>query len=153
MTDPHQPTDTELRTLLEGARTIAVLGASARPNRAGHYVPLYLQEQGFDLLPVNPQYLGEELFGRPCVGALADLRRPVDIVDVFRRSQDLPGHLADLLAMDPLPRAVWFQLGIRNDPVAEALRQAGIDVVQDRCLMVDHRRLLPVAPGAAATGD
>ncbi len=142
MNGPRTHTDEELRALLERSHTIAVLGASPRPERAAHYVPRYLQEQGYELLPVNPQYAPQEVFGHPSASNLADLDRAVDIVDVFRRSQDLPGHVEDILAMKPPPAVVWFQLGIRNDEVANALSAAGIDVVQDRCIMVDHRNLL-----------
>lgn len=141
MIDPERPSQPELRDLLERTRNIAVLGASSRTDRAAYYVPAYLHEHGFRILPVNPQREGEELFGESVTATLAELDAPVDLIDVFRRSEDVSGHLDDILALDPPPRAVWMQLGIRNDEAATALRAAGILVVQDRCLMVDHRKL------------
>ncbi|MGH9464044.1 MAG: CoA-binding protein [Thermoanaerobaculia bacterium] len=131
----------EVRRVLEECGTIAVLGAhTARPKPA-HYVPDYLAGQGYRILPVNPVFLGERAWGEPFAGRLADLGRPVDVVEVFRRSEHLPSHLADLLAMRPAPRGVWLQLGIRHDAVAQRLVDAGIDVVQDRCMLADHRAL------------
>lgn len=148
MTEPASTTNTRLRELLERTKTIAVLGASGRDGRPANYVPAYLSERGYEILPVSPRWRGQELFGRETVAALGDLEQEVDLVDVFRRSEDLPAHLPELLAMRPLPKAVWFQLGIRNDDVADALRAAGVDVVQDRCIMVDHRQLMGVADAA-----
>ncbi|RMG14297.1 MAG: CoA-binding protein [Deltaproteobacteria bacterium] len=124
---------------LARARTIAVLGASAKPGRPAHYVPAYLAAQGYRILPVNPVYAGEVLFGSPVRSSLREIDEPVDILDVFRRAEDLPAHLPEILAMRPLPGLVWFQLGIQNDAVARALGEAGIDVVQDRCTLADHR--------------
>lgn len=103
-------------------------------------VPRYLDRVGFDLIPVPVYYPEvETILGRPVFRRLVDVPGQVDLVDVFRKSADLAGHLDDLLAKRPA--AVWLQSGIRDDAFAEALMAAGIDVVQDRCLMVDHRRL------------
>jgi uncharacterized protein len=137
-----------VRRVLEDARTIAVLGAHVDPDKPAHYVPDYLAEQGYRIFPVNPAFAGQELWGRPVVATLAELDTPIDLVDVFRRPDMIPGHLDDILAMQPLPKVVWFQLGIRNDQVARQLIAAGIDVVQDRCTLADHRvfRLGPVTP-------
>ena len=126
--------------LLARARVVAVLGAQRDAQLPAHYVPDYLHRQGYRILPVNPNHLGETLWGEPFRATLGELAEPVDIVDVFRRAEHLDDHLAELLAMQPAPRAVWFQLGIRNDRVAAALAAAGLDVVQDRCTMADHRR-------------
>ncbi|NLG09380.1 MAG: CoA-binding protein [Deinococcales bacterium] len=141
---PDAPPDQELERLLAEVRTIAVIGASAREGRPANYVPAYLREQGYDVVGVNPTAAGGTLFGQPAVATLAELDRPVDLVNVFRRDADIPGHLDDILALEPRPRAVWIQLGLRNDAVAARLRAEGITVVQDRCLMVEHRRLLGV---------
>jgi predicted CoA-binding protein len=137
-----------VRRVLEDARTIAVLGAHVDPDKPAHYVPDYLAEQGYRIFPVNPAFAGQELWGRPVVATLAELDTPIDLVDVFRRPDVIPGHLDDILAMQPLPKLVWFQLGIRNDQVARQLVAAGIEVVQDRCTLADHRvfRLGPVTP-------
>jgi predicted CoA-binding protein len=88
---------------------------------------------------VNPKL--DAVLGEPVVASLAELREPCDLLDVFRAAEHLPAHVDEILGMQTPPRTVWFQLGIRHDPSAERLAAAGIDVVQDRCLMVDHRRL------------
>ncbi len=142
----------QAKRLLSEARTIAVLGASTRTYRPAHYVPAYLAEQGYRVLPVNPQHEGDELFGERVKRLLADVPGPVDIVDVFRRSEHLPAHIDDILAMQPWPKVVWFQSGIVNDEVARALEDKGIHVVQDRCTYADHRRFgLPRVDGRAQT--
>lgn len=119
---------------------VAVLGASVRTGRAGNYVPRYLHGEGFDIHPVNPDYAGQDLFGIRVVPHLSDVPLPIDVIDVFRRSEHLPTHLPEILALDPLPRAVWFQKGVRHDEVAARLSEAGIEVVQDRCMLADHQR-------------
>lgn len=126
---------------LRSARTVAVLGAHHDASRAACYVPDYLHAQGYRVLPVNPALVGKTLWGEPVRETLASLGERVDIVDVFRRPDLLPGHLADILAMSPRPRIVWLQLGIRNDAFARDLMAAGIDVVQDRCALADHRAM------------
>jgi len=126
---------------LAAARVIAVLGAHDDPSRPAFYVPSYLNDHGYRVLPVNPGRVGVQLFGEPVTATLAELAVPVDIVDVFRPGHALPGHLDDLLAMKPLPRVVWFQSGVANAQVAASLRAAGIAVVEGRCAMVEHRRL------------
>lgn len=128
-----------IRTILETSPTIAVLGIHVDTFKPAHYVPEYLHQQGYRVLGVNPAFAGQVLFGNPVVAHLEDLREPVDIVDVFRRPTALPGHLPELLALHP--PVVWFQLGIRNDAVASELEAAGIEVVQSRCTLADHRRL------------
>lgn len=126
--------------VLARSRVVAVLGAQRDPSLPAHYVPQYLHRHGYRILPVNPTHLGHELWGERFRGHLTELGEPVDLVDVFRRPDALDDHLADFLAMQPRPRTVWFQLGIRNDRVAAALAAAGIDVVQDRCTKADHAR-------------
>ena len=128
--------------ILAATRRVAVLGIKTE-SQAGQpsiEVPRYMQEQGFDIVPV-PVYFPDvtTILGRPVVRRLADVSPPADMVNVFRRSQDVAAHLDDLLAARPA--VVWMQLGISNDTVAHTLAQAGIKVVQNRCLMVDHARL------------
>jgi predicted CoA-binding protein len=134
-------TDAGVSRLLAGVRRVAVLGikTEAQGDQAAFYVAKYVADHGAEVVPV-PVYFPEvrEILGRPVYRRVADVPGEVDLVDVFRRPQDIPSHLDDLLAKRP--RAVWFQLGIRNDAAAEALARAGIQVVQDRCLMVDWRR-------------
>jgi predicted CoA-binding protein len=127
-------------TFLHQTRTIAVLGAHPNPAKAAFYVPEYLARKGYTVLPVNPAYAGQVLWGQPVVSKLTDLAVPLDIVEVFRRSEALPDHLEEILAVRP--KLVWLQSGIANQAFAEALQQAGIQVVQNRCLMVVHRQLM-----------
>jgi len=132
--------DQRLREILEQSKTIAVLGAHDQPQRAAFYVPEYLRQQGYRVLPVNPRLAGLTLFGERVRASLAELGETVDLLDVFRGARHLPAHLDEMLAAKP--KVVWFQLGIREDAVAAALTAAGIEVVQDRCTLADHRRLL-----------
>lgn len=133
--------DAGLRALCRSLKRVAVLGikTEAQAGQPAFYVPQYLQRAGIEVVPV-PVYYPEvtEILGQPVYRKIADVPGDLDLVDVFRRSDDVPGHLDDLLAKKP--RAVWMQLGIRHDPTAETLAKAGILVVQDRCLMVEHRR-------------
>jgi hypothetical protein len=136
--------DAKVRDLLARTRRIAVLGikTEAQADRPAFYVPRFLAERGLEIVPVPVYYPdAKEILGRPVYRRVSDVPGPVDLVDVFRRSADVAGHVEDLLGKRP--RAVWLQLGIRNDAAAEALAKAGILVVQDRCLMVDWRRLGP----------
>jgi predicted CoA-binding protein len=132
----------QIRDLILQSRRIAVLGikTEAQAGQPAYYVPEYLVRAGFDIIPV-PVYYPEvkEILGRKVFRKLTDIPDEVDLVDVFRRSRDIPAHVDDLLAKKSA--AVWFQSGIRNDAAAEQLARAGIKVVQDRCLMVEHRRL------------
>jgi predicted CoA-binding protein len=131
-------TDTrDIQELLARSPRVAVLGASTNESKAGYYVPAYLRSQGYEIVPVNPVAAGAALHGTTVRATLAEVGE-VDLVDVFRRPDQLPGHLDELIALGP--KAVWFQLGIRNDAVAQALADAGITVVQDRCTLADHKR-------------
>jgi predicted CoA-binding protein len=134
-------TEAELReSVLRNSKTIAVLGAHDDPDKAAYYVPEYLQRQGYDIFLVNSTKVGQTILGKPVMARLAEIETPIDMVDVFRRSEALPDHVDDILAMNPLPKAVWFQLGIVNDEVANILSRAGIVVVQNRCALADHQR-------------
>lgn len=130
-----------VRSILERTRVVAVLGAHVTTSRAASYVPAYLHANGYRIIPVNPVYAGETMWGETVRATLSELGEPIDMVNVFRPSQAIPGHLDDILAMSPLPKFVWLQLGIRHDESARQLSDAGIDVVQDRCTLADHRRL------------
>jgi predicted CoA-binding protein len=125
--------------MLRDTRTIAVLGIKPESlsGQPAHFVPAYMARAGFEIIPV-PVYYPDvtEILGIPVVRKLDQIGRPVDMVNVFRRSQDIPPHLDEILALKP--KFVWFQAGIRNDDAAERLARAGIKVVQDRCLMVEH---------------
>ncbi len=127
--------------VLETAKTVAVVGVSANPEKPAHYVPEYLHQRGYRIIPVNSSMAGQTLFGEPVRESLAEIKQAVDVVDMFRRAENLDGHLQDILAMNPRPKLVWLQLGIRNDEFAVKLLEAGIEVVQDRCMLADHKRL------------
>jgi predicted CoA-binding protein len=133
--------DAGIAAVLERAHRIAVLGmkTEAQRDQAAFYVPQYLDKAGVHVIPV-PVYYPDvtTILGKPVYRRLVDVPDPVDLVDVFRKASDLPAHLDDILAKRP--GAVWLQLGIRDDAFAARLVAAGIDVVQDRCLMVEHRR-------------
>ena len=131
-----------LKALLDDTKTIAVLGikTEGQAGQAAFYVADYLDKAGFDVIPV-PVYYPDvtEILGHKVYRKVADIPGDVDMVNVFRRSEDVPPHVDDILAKKP--KSVWLQLGIANDTAAEKLARAGIKVVQNRCLMVDHRRL------------
>lgn len=133
--------DARLREILSTSPTIAVLGIHVEPEKAAFYVPEYLHDEGYRIIGVNPQLRGRELFGEQVRDTLAEIGEPVDLVDVFRRPEMIPQHVEDILAMQPRPKVVWFQLGIKNDEVARILEAAGITVVQNRCTLADHQRL------------
>lgn len=127
--------------LVRSSRRVAVLGikTEAQSSQPAYYVAAGIQRAGVEIVPV-PVYYPEvtEILGQRVYRKVADVPGPLDLVDVFRRSSDVAAHLPDLLAKRP--RAVWLQLGIRDDATAQTLAEAGILVVQDRCLLVDHRR-------------
>ena len=129
-----------LRGILERTRTIAVVGASPEPWRASYGVSAYLKRAGFRIIPVNPTALGERVHGEAVVAALADIRQHVDLVNVFRRPQFLPGVVEEAIAAGA--PAVWMQLGIRHEGAKDRAEAAGLAVVMDRCISVEHRRVI-----------
>ncbi|MBM9594563.1 CoA-binding protein [Roseitranquillus sediminis] len=134
--------DDELRDIFRRTRTIACVGLSPNPARPSHYVSAYLAGAGYRVVGVNPGQAGRQLLGQTVVATVGDAPDDTDMLDIFRR----PGHVLPLVreAIDALPglRTIWMQVGIRNDEAADLARSRGIAVVQDRCAMVDHRRLM-----------
>ncbi len=132
--------DEQIQALLKETKTIAVLGikTEAQSYQPAFYVPKYMQDKGFKIIPV-PVYYPEttEILGEKVYRKLSDIPEQIDMVNVFRRSQDIPPHIEDILAARP--KSVWFQAGIRSDEAARRFAEAGIKVVQDMCLMVEHR--------------
>lgn len=128
--------------ILRETRTIAVLGIKpeSKSGQPAFYVPQYMQSAGYRIIPV-PVYYPEvrEILGEPVFRSVSEIGAPLDMVNVFRRPHDIPPHVDDIIAAKP--KSVWFQLGIRNDEAAARLAEAGIKVVQNRCLMVEQRRL------------
>ena len=136
-------TDDEIRELLQNTKTIAVLGIKpeTHASQPAFYVPKYMADAGYEIIPV-PVYYPEvtDILGKTVYRDLRDIPGEIDLLNVFRRSEDIPKHTIEIL--EKKPKAVWFQLGIRNDEVAGRLAEAGIKVVQDLCLMVEHRALI-----------
>lgn len=131
--------DTEgLRRVL-GYDRVAVVGASTSYEKAAHIVPAYLQRHGYELRPVNPT--ADEVFGEPAADTLADVTKTVDAVEIFRPGEEVPGIVEQALARDDV-QAIWMQPGIRHDDAAREAEAAGMDVVQDRCMKVEHGQLI-----------
>ena len=128
----------EIRRLLSAARTIAVVGLSRDPGRDSHRVAAYLQEKGYRVIPVNPTV--DEVLGEKAYPDLASVPVPIDIVDVFRKPEAIPAIVDDAIAAKA--KAVWMQLGLAHNAAAEKARAAGLAVVMNKCIMVQHRHLL-----------
>ena len=136
------PSDETVRDLLQGARTIAVVGASQNATRPVFGVMRYLIGAGYELYPVNPGLAGKTLLGREVYGRLAEVPVAIDIVDIFRRRDALGGVVDEALRLRPLPKAVWMQLGLRDDAAAARAMDAGMVAVMDRCIKIEHAGLL-----------
>ncbi len=125
-----------IQKILTETDTIAVVGFSSRPNKAGYYVPAYMQRQGYRIIPVNPNL--EEALGEKAYADLPSITEPVDLVLIFRRSEAVPPFVQQAIQIGA--KAVWMQLGIINHEAADEAHAAGLDVVMDRCMMVEHRK-------------
>ena len=134
----RNPPDADLRVLLEDRPVIALVGASPRPHRPSHQVMAALLDQGYEVIPVNPGV--REVLGRTCYPGLRELPRRVDLVDVFRRADETPAIARDAVAIGA--QALWLQLGVVNEDAWRIARDGGLMVVMDRCLIVEHRRLI-----------
>ena len=133
-------TDSEIRDILERCETVAVVGIKDLETEDAYRVPQYLQTHGYRIVPVNPKL--DNVLGHSAHPGLPEVEEPIDLVSVFRASDHIPAHVDEILAMSPRPAAVWLQLGIQNGAQAARLRSAGVHVIQDRCIMVEHKRLL-----------
>ncbi|WP_394743054.1 CoA-binding protein [Natronococcus roseus] len=127
-----------IREALE-SETVAIVGCSSTPGKAAHDVPRYLLEQGYDVIPVNPN--AEEIFDRSAADALSDVDQEIEVVCVFRPSEEVTGIVDEVLEREDV-ETVWTQLGIRDDEAADRLEESGRSVVQDQCMKVQHQRLL-----------
>ena len=129
-----------IQQILENTKRIAVLGMKPDASQPAYYVPEYAEQAGYDVVPV-PVYYPDltEIMGKRVYRKVSDIPGDIDLVDVFRRPKDIPQHVDDIIAKKP--KTVFFQLGIRNDEAAERLAKAGIDVIQDHCLLVELRRI------------
>lgn len=148
--DRRVNSDAVVREVLETTRTIAVVGASLKPERPSHYVMEYLMQKGYRCIPVNPGVAGKTILGQTVYSHLADIPEPVDMVDVFRASDAVVGIVEEVLALPTKPDAIWLQLGIRDDAAADRAEAAGITVVRERCPKIEIPRLFgPRWPGVA----
>jgi predicted CoA-binding protein len=131
----------KIEEMLANSKSIAVLGMKDDESEVSYKIPYYMKEHGYNIYPVNPTRAGKEVFGTAFYETIADINDEIDLVDIFRRPEFLVEHAKEILKMKPLPKYVWFQLGIYNDEAAKILESAGIKVVQNRCIMVEHERL------------
>lgn len=134
--------DIYLKDILRSTRTIALVGASANPERPSYRVMGFLLRKGYIVHPVNPGLAGRQLQGRTVYGRLADIPEPIDMIDVFRAADALPALVDEILALDPLPKAIWGQLSVREDGAAAKAEARGIKVVMDRCPAIEYPRLV-----------
>jgi len=134
-------TDADVREILE-YKTVAVVGCSSTPGKDAHEIPKYLQTQGYEIIPVNPN--ADEVLGRPAYDSLSDVEVEIDIVDVFRPSPEVAGIVDEAIARDDV-EVIWLQLGIHDDDAVSRAEAAGLRVIQDRCMKPEHQRLVASA--------
>ena len=149
------PDDDLIREVLGEAKTIAVVGASPKPVRPSHGVMQFLLAAGYRVIPINPGHEGKEIAGQLVYARLADVPEPIDMVDVFRRSEALPALVDEVLALSPPPKSLWTQLDIVNPEATDRAAAAGLKVVVDRCPSIEYPRLIrrvprPESPGRPA---
>lgn len=145
--------DTFLKDILKRMKRVAVVGVSDNPVRASYFVARYLSLRGVTIIPVNPKLTGQSLFGSVAVGSLAEIEGPVDMVDIFRRSEAVPEIVDEALEYLPDLRTIWMQIGVENAQAAVLAEARGIDVVQNRCPKIEYQRLFgELRMGGFATG-
>tara|TARA_R110002049_G_C9147366_1_gene560020 strand:+ start:355 stop:822 length:468 start_codon:yes stop_codon:yes gene_type:complete len=145
--------DALLKDVLTRARRIAVVGVSMNPVRPSYFVARYLDLKGYHVVPVNPMHSDETLFGKTVVGALSDIETPVDMVDIFRRSDAVPGIVEEALAAFPDLQTIWMQIGVEHGEAAAQAEARGVTVIQNRCPKIEYQRLFgELRQGGFATG-
>lgn len=150
MTDPS---DQLLRDILTRVRRFACVGVSPNAARPSYFVARYLGLKGYDVVSVNPVHAGKILFGGKVVASLAEIEAPVDVVDIFRRSEAVPGILDEVLAMEVRPSVIWMQIGVEHAEAAARAEALGITVIQNRCPKIEYQRLFgELRMGGFATG-
>lgn len=135
------PSDQLLRKILRETKTIACVGVSPNPVRPSHYVARYLRLKGFDVIPVNPGHTGKTLFGATVVGSLAEIEGPVDMVDIFRRSEAVPPIVEEALDRFAGLKTIWMQIGVEHAEAAAKAEARGVQVIQNRCPKIEYQRL------------
>lgn len=133
--------DEEIAEVLGKVKTVAIVGASANPVRPSFFVTKYLLDKGYRVFPVNPGHAGREILGQMTFARLADITEPVDMVDIFRGSEAVPGIVDEILTMNPLPCVIWMQLTVRHDAAARKAEAAGLKVIMNRCPKIEYGRL------------
>lgn len=141
-TQTQPNSDAEIRDILQTVRTIAVIGISANPDRPSHFVAAFLADNGYRVIGVNPGLAGQQMFGETVCATIADLPDAIDMVDIFRRPEDVPAVVDDALARFPHLPAIWMQIGVAHAGAAATARAAGVRVVENRCPKVEIPRLL-----------
>ena len=131
----------ELKKLFDKTHTIGVIGMKIDEAEDAYRIPLYLRDHGYKIYPVNPKFKGQNALGEKFAAKVNEIKNKIDLVEIFRKPEFIPAHVKEILTLNPLPKYVWFQLGIVNDEAAEKLRESGIVVVQDKCMLVEHRKL------------
>lgn len=137
----EQYSDTFLKTVLQRTKVIAVVGVSPNPVRPSYYVARYLGLKGFTVIPVNPGHAGQTLFGQTIRASLSEIEEPVDMVDIFRRSEHVPPIVQEAMGGLPNLKTIWMQIGVHNDAAAALARGQGIDVIMNRCPKIEYQRL------------
>ncbi|MFM2442931.1 MAG: hypothetical protein RJB09_117 [Pseudomonadota bacterium] len=140
MTHDSYPDDL-IRGILNGVKTIALVGASANEVRPSYFVLKYLSQRGYRMIGVNPGLAGQQVLGCPFYAKLADIPEPVEMVEIFRNSEAANGIVDEALALDPLPQVIWMQLTVRNDEAAARAEARGVTVIMNRCPKIEYGRL------------
>ncbi|MBO9442839.1 CoA-binding protein [Phaeobacter italicus] len=149
---PHY-SDAQLKTVLEEVKTIAVVGVSTNPVRPSYFVARYLGLKGYRVLPINPGHAGKMLFGQTIHASLSDIREPVHMVDIFRRSEAVPAIVDEVLEVCDGLKAIWMQIGVEHAEAAAKAEAQGISVIQNRCPKIEYQRLFgELRMGGFATG-
>lgn len=145
--------DAFLRDVLQRTKVVAVIGVSINPVKASYFVARYLGLRGMKVIPVNPVYAGKSLFGETIVSSLAEISQPVDMLDIFRRSEAVPEIVEEALAHLPDLQTIWMQIGVEHEEAARKAQARGIDVIQNRCPKIEYQRLFgELRMGGFATG-
>ncbi|SFM43025.1 CoA-binding protein [Shimia aestuarii] len=146
-------TDDFLKTVLRRTKVVAVVGVSMNPVRPSYYVARYMGLKGYRVIPVNPLHAGEKLFGETVVGGLAEIDAPVDMVDIFRRSEAVPPIVESALEHLPHLKTIWMQIGVEHAEAAAVAEARGVDVIMNRCPKIEYQRLFgELRMGGFATG-
>jgi uncharacterized protein len=133
--------DNYIREILNGVKSIAMVGASPVNVRPSYFAFKYLAQRGYDMIPVNPGHVGKSLLGKPFIASLSDINHPIDMVDIFRNSSHIMPVVDEALKLDPPPKIIWMQLGARDDAAAAKAEAAGLKVVMNRCPKIEYGRL------------